>query len=129
MLDARRAIDAMRAELARRGVAAVILVADAHGDAILVERVDGASASSLTIAANKAWTAVSQGVASRSIGERVRGNERLDVAYYGDARICGWAGGLPVVVDGAIVGAIAVSGLPEDEDETVATIGLLALTR
>src|SRR4051794_33660511 len=108
LLDARRALDAMRAELARRDVAAVLLVADAHGDAIAVERTDGCSPSSLAIAANKAWTAVSQGVASRSIGVRVRGEEKLDVAYYGDARICGWAGGLPVVFDGAIVGAIAV---------------------
>lgn len=129
VLDARRALDAMRAELTRRDHAAVILVADVHGDAIAVERLDGASPSSLAIAANKAWTATTQGVPSRSIGLRVRSAEQLDIAYYGDPRICGWAGGLPVVIDGAIVGAVAVSGLPEDDDEAVARIGVLALTR
>ena len=118
----------MRADLARRDRVAVLLVADAHGDAILVERLDGASPSSLQIAANKAWTATTQGVPSRSIGVRVRGAEQLDVSYYGDPRICGWAGGLPVLVDGVIVGAVAVSGLSEDDDEAIAELGVRAIT-
>ncbi len=127
LADAHLALDAMRAELGRRDAVAVLLVADAHGDAIAVERLDGASASSLTIAANKAWSAVSQAVPSRSIGLRVRSAEQLDVAYYGDARICGWAGGLPVVVDGTVVGAVAVSGLAEDDDEAIAQVGVSAI--
>ncbi len=126
--EARQAIDAMRAELERRGHPAVVLVADVHGDALAVERLDGASASSLVIAAHKAWTACSQGVPSRSIGLRVRSAEQLDVAYYGDPRVCGWAGGLPVVIEGHVVGAVAVSGLPEDDDEAVARVGVLAIT-
>ena len=125
---ARVALHAMRTELERRGAAAVAVVADAHGAAIALERVDGAPASSVRIAMNKAWTAANQSVPTRAIGDRVRGPERLDVAYYGDPRICGWAGGLPVVVDGVVVGAVAVSGLPEDQDEAVAAVGLRALT-
>jgi len=125
--DARIALAAMRTELARRSAAAVLLVADAHGDALAVERLDGAAPSSLRIAANKAFTAASEKVPSRAIGDRVRSAEQLDVAYYGDARICGWAGGVPVIVDGAVVGAVAVSGLPEDDDEAVARVGVAAL--
>ena len=37
------------------------------------------------------------------------------------------AGGLPVLADGVVVGAVAVSGLPEDEDERIARIGLAAI--
>ena len=125
--DARLALAAMQAELARRGTPAVVVVADAHGDPIALERTDDAPASSVRIAMNKAWTAASQGVPTRAIGERVRGAERLDIAYYGDQRICGWAGGLSVVVNGVVVGAVAVSGLPEDDDESVARVGLGAL--
>ncbi|MFO0685805.1 MAG: heme-binding protein [Sandaracinus sp.] len=127
LTEAQRAIAVMREELQRRGAAAVILVADAHGDPIALERLDGAPATSVRIASNKAWTAACQATASRAIGDRVRSAERLDVAYYGDPRICGWGGGLPIVRSGHVVGAVAVSGLPEDEDEAVAEIGRRAL--
>jgi glc operon protein GlcG len=125
--EANLALAAMREELARRGALAVMAVADAHGDVIALERVDGAPASSIRIAMNKAWTAACQATPTRAIGDRVRSSERLDIAYYGDARAVGWAGGLPVVVGGIVVGSVAVSGLPEDEDEAVAMLGLAAI--
>jgi glc operon protein GlcG len=125
--EAALGIAAMRAELARRNALAVIAVADARGDVILLERVDGAPASSIRIAMNKAWTAACQATATRAIGDRVRGTERLDVAYYGDPRVCGWAGGLPLRHGEVVVGSVAVSGLPEDDDEAVAEIGRRAI--
>ena len=125
--DARRALAAMREALLRDGLAAVILVADAHGDPLVLERSDGAPASSVTIARNKAFTAASEGVPSRAVGDRVRSPERLDIGYYGDPRICGWAGGVPVRHDGRVVGAVAVSGLPEDDDERIALLGAAAI--
>jgi glc operon protein GlcG len=125
--EAQLGLAAMREELARRNVCAVIAVADAHGDVIALERNDGAPASSIRIAMNKAWTAACQATPTRAIGDRVRSAERLDVAYYGDVRAVGWAGGMPVVVGGVVVGSVAVSGLPEDEDEAVAMLGLAAI--
>jgi glc operon protein GlcG len=125
--EATVAMSAMRAELARRNALAVIAVADARGDVIALERADGAPPSSIRIAMNKAWTAAAQETPTRAIGDRVRGAERLDVAYYGDARAVGWAGGLPVVHEGVVVGSVAVSGLPEDDDEAIAKIGLAAI--
>lgn len=129
LADAERAITAMREVLARDGKTAVLAVADAHGDVIAMVRLDGAPASSLTIARNKAWTAASQGEATRAIGARlVSPDEAFDIAYYGDPRACGWGGGLPVRDrDGNVVGAVAVSGLPELEDEHVAAIGVAAI--
>ena len=121
------AMTAMRAEVARREALAVIAVADARGEIIVLERVDGAPATSVRIAMNKAWTAANQACATRAIGDRVRSAENLDVSYYGDPRICGWAGGVPVLHDGVVIGAIAVSGLPEDDDEAIAKIGLAAV--
>jgi glc operon protein GlcG len=130
LADAERAIAAMRAALEAEGKAAVLAVADAHGDVIALVRLDGAPASSLTIARNKAWTAASQGEATRSIGARLRNpDEAFDIAYYGDARACGWGGGLPVRDrEGRVVGSVAVSGLPELEDERIAALGVAAIS-
>ncbi len=49
------------------------------------------------------------------------------MAYYGDPRYIGWGGGLPVVVGGSVVGAVAVSGLSELEDMELAGIGVAAI--
>ncbi len=123
--DAMLAVSAIREALERESLAAVIAVADVHGDLVALERLDGAPATSIAIATNKAWTAATQGVATSSIGARLRDtDEAFDIAYYGDRRACGWGGGLPVRDRaGDVVGAVAVSGLPEREDERFAAIG------
>ena len=51
----------------------------------------------------------------------------FDIAYYADKRYIGWGGGVPVVVAGKVVGAVAVSGLPEAEDAELAALGVQAI--
>jgi glc operon protein GlcG len=127
--EAHAAVQAIQAELERRGKAAVVAVADAHGELIALLRLDGAPLPSITIAANKAWTAARERVATRDLGQRARDPEHgFDMAYVGDRRYIGWGGGLPVVVDGVVVGAVAVSGLPEMEDIELARIGVAAIS-
>ncbi len=126
--DARRAIDAIAAELERRGKAAVVVVADSHGELIALLRADGAPLPSILIAQNKAWTAARERKPSGEIGRKSRDPERgFDMAYFGDPRYIGWGGGLPVIVDGQVIGAVAVSGLPEAEDIELARLGVAAL--
>lgn len=123
--EAQAAIAAVAAEIGRRGKAAVITVADAHGELIALLRMDGARLPSIQIAANKAWTAAREQKASRELGQAARHpTDGFDMAYFGDRRYIGWGGGLPVLVDGAVVGAVAVSGLPELEDIEVAQVGV-----
>ncbi|MEN9936773.1 MAG: hypothetical protein RLZZ387_3352 [Chloroflexota bacterium] len=127
--EAQRAIQVIQEEVARRGKAAVIAVADAHGELVALVRMDGARLPSIVIATNKAWTAAREQKPSRDIGQRARDPEKgYDIAYFGDSRYIGWGGGLPVVVDGQVVGAVAVSGLPEMEDIEVARLGVAAIT-
>lgn len=127
-IEAQQAISAIKAELARRGKAAVIAVADAHGELIALLRLDGAPPASILIAANKAWTAARERKPSSEIGQAVRDPQHgFDIAYYGDARYLGWGGGLPVIKDGAVVGAVAVSGLVEAEDIELAQLGVAAI--
>jgi glc operon protein GlcG len=126
--EAQRAIEAIVAELGRRGKAAVIAVADAHGELIGLLRTDGARLPSTLIATNKAWTAAREGKPTRELGQSARHpQDGFDMAYFGDSRYIGWGGGLPVTVDGVVVGAVAVSGLPELEDIEVAQVGVDAI--
>ncbi len=52
----------------------------------------------------------------------------FDMAYFGDSRYIGWGGGLPVIIDGEVVGAVGVSGLPESDDIELAELGVAAIT-
>ena len=126
--EAQIAIDTIRTELLERGKPAVIAVADAQGELIGLLRLDGAKLPSILIAANKAWTAARERKPTRELGQEARHPEEgFDLAYFGDSRYIGWGGGLPVVIDGTVVGAVAVSGLPEREDMEVAEKGVAAI--
>lgn len=126
--DAQKAIEVIKQEMLKRGKAAVIAVADAHGELLALLRVDGAPFTSIQIATNKAYTAARDRKPSRQIGQSARNPEKgFDIAYYGDPKILGWGGGLPVVVDDQVVGAVGVSGLPEMEDIELAQLGVDAI--
>ena len=115
--EATLAVEVISTEVARRGKAAVIAVADAYGEIIALLRMDRASITSATIAQHKAFTAAREGRPSKDIGTRIRDTTNgHDIAYFGDARYIGWGGGLPVMVNGRSAGAVAMSGLPEAED-------------
>jgi glc operon protein GlcG len=126
--DARRALDAIKQEIEQRGKAGVIAVCDAHGDLIAFARMDGAPLSSITIAMNKAYSAARERKPSKEIGNAARHPEKgFDIGYFGDPRFTGWGGGAPVLKHGKVVGAVAVSGLPQDEDIELAELAVRLL--
>lgn len=126
--DARRAVDAMKGELERRGKGAVLVVADEHGELIGLLRLDGAPLSSIQIAINKAYTSARERVPSREIGVKSRDPQNgFPMTNYGDLRFVTWGGGLPVIIDGEIAGAVGVSGLSQVEDEEIAEMGRKAI--
>ena len=121
--DAKRALDLIieRAEAMRKAVA--VAVADSHGELIAFARMDGVALPSITIAINKACTAARTGRPTREIGEKVKHPEKgHDISYYGDSRFVGWGGGIPVLKNGQVAGAVAVSGLSSVEDADLATL-------
>jgi glc operon protein GlcG len=126
--EAQKAVAAIQAELERRGKAAVIAVADANGELIALLRLDGAPPASIQIAGSKAWTAARERVQTWELGQKARHPEEgFDMAYYGDPRYIGWGGGVPAVMGGLVVGAVAVSGLSEAEDTELAKFGIQAI--
>ena len=116
------ALEVIISELKRRKKAAVIAVADRHGELIALWRMNGASLSCMTIAANKAFTAAREKKPSGDVGRSSR-DDGWDIAYLGDRRYIGWDGGVPVILGGEVAGAIAVSGLSGEEDVELAAMG------
>jgi glc operon protein GlcG len=123
--EAQRAVDLIVEKALHLKKAAVIAVADSHGDLICLARMDGAPVSSITVATNKAWTAARERKPTKEIGEKVRHPEKgHDIGYYGDPKYLGWGGGLPVWKNGEVIGAVAVSGLSSAEDIELAKLGV-----
>jgi glc operon protein GlcG len=128
--EAEKVIKVIQEELIRRQKAAVIAVSDENGELIALLRLDNAPLPSIVIAANKAWTAARERKPTFDVGQAARDPKSgFDMAYYGDHRYIGWGGGIPVIFEGKVVGAIAVSGLTEQEDIELAKIGLSAIVK
>ena len=125
--EAAAAIEAVRTELDRRHDAAVVAVGDAYGELIALLRMDGAPVTSVQVAVNKAYTAARMRRPTRAIGDTLRDPARgIAASFYADARIVGWAGGLPVFDGTTLIGAVGVSGMSQDLDEQMAEIGARA---
>ncbi|MBZ5655055.1 MAG: heme-binding protein [Acidobacteriia bacterium] len=123
--DAKRIVDAIVEKALQLQKAAVISVADAHGELIAFARMDGAPLASIRVAANKAYTAARERKPTKDIGDKIRHPEKgFDIAFYGDSRFVGWGGGIPIRRNGEVVGAIGVSGLSSAEDIALANVGL-----
>lgn len=123
--DAKTIVDGIIAKAATGQKAAVVAVADTHGELLALARMDGAPVSSIVVAANKAWTAARERKPSKEIGDKVKhAGKGFDIAYYGDPRFVGWGGGVPVWKDGEVVGAVGVSGLSSAEDSELANFGI-----
>ncbi len=111
-----------------RGVAVVATVVDCGGHLLAALRADGAFPASIEISRDKAWTAAGFRTSTDRLCEAL--SER-DVLREGIALRPGvvlFGGGMPIVVEGATVGAIGVSGGSEDDDRACASAGLAALS-
>ena len=124
--DVLAALDIVRRGVEAKDRSAAIAIADAHGELIAFVRCDGALIASGTLAINKAFTAARLNRPTRLLGETLRA-KGTDIAFYGDQRYVGFPGGLPVRIGGVVAGAVAVSGLSDDEDETLAGLGVAYL--
>lgn len=128
--NAELAISVVKEELISRKKSAVIAVADDHGELMALLRMDGAPLQSVTVAMNKAYTAAREGKPTSEVGAKMRDPQKgYSIAYFGDVRYTGFPGGMPIVVTGLTVGAVAVSGLSGAEDMQLAQFGVEAILR
>jgi glc operon protein GlcG len=120
--DAFKIVQAIQAELDKKGQGAAVAVVDAHGELIAFIRTDGCPLPSINNAIHKAFTAARERKPSRQIGEAAR-QEGFPLTNFGDLRYTGWGGGVPILQAGQVIGAVGVSGLPEEEDMVLAEMG------
>jgi glc operon protein GlcG len=124
--DARRVAETVAAESARRGVSPVCAVVDSGGDLMCVWRPDLAQVASVGVATDKARTAAIYRRPSKDFEDQAA-NGRASALHL--ARAVPLQGGIPIVRDRQVVGAVGVSGASSaDEDQELATLGADALT-
>jgi glc operon protein GlcG len=112
---------AAEAEAKARGVAPVIAVVDENGALITMRRPDDAQVASVNVAQDKARTAAIFRRPSKDFEDQTRNGRVAALALRGAVAL---QGGVPIVYDGQVVGAIGVSGASSaDEDSELAAIG------
>src|SRR6266705_2700760 len=94
----------------------VVVVVDPSGEVIELRRTPGAQIASTRVAIDKARTAAIFVRPSREIEEQVTNGRLGALALHGASAL---TGGIPLTVDGQVVGAIGTSGETPDEDESV----------
>jgi uncharacterized protein GlcG (DUF336 family) len=126
---AHRVIAAAEAKATEIGVPMCIAVADTGGNLKAFSRMDGAALLSTQVSQDKAYTAVGFGMPTHGWHDFIKDDAPLaGGAVGGIDRLVIFGGGYPITVDGAIVGAIGVSGGHYSQDQDVAEAGLAALS-
>lgn len=119
---ARASAESAGAEAAARGVAPVVAIVDAEGELVYLWRPDAAQVASVGVATDKARTAAIYRRPSRDF-EQQAANGRASALHL--ARAVPLQGGMPLLEDGYVVGAIGVSGASSaDEDQELAELGV-----
>ncbi|SCH84163.1 MULTISPECIES: GlcG/HbpS family heme-binding protein [unclassified Romboutsia] len=102
-------------------VPVVIAAVDKGANLMLMHRMEDAFVTSIDIAINKAFTSACLRQGSHEITDAIQpGASLYGLQLTNNARIVPFGGGLPVVVDGVVVGAIGVSGGTVNEDMLIA---------
>src|SRR5215210_5469876 len=125
--EAQRILSAAEQKAREMGQPMNIAVMDAGRNLVAFHRMDGAWVASTDIAIDKAFTSAGRGLTTRKIGEMAQpGQPLFGINTTNGGRIVIFAGGIPLMRDGEVVGAIGVSGGTVDEDHEVAEAGVAA---
>ncbi|WLS00302.1 GlcG/HbpS family heme-binding protein [Shinella sumterensis] len=123
--DARTLIAGARAKAEEIGVPMCIAIADESGQLIAFERMDGGKITSTIIAQDKAYTAAGAKRTTESYGSASQpGSPAYGINSAIGGRLMVVAGGLPVIVDGDVVGAIGLSSGTPAQDTQCAQAGI-----
>jgi len=123
--DVKKIAAAAEAEALANNWAVTIAIVDDGGHLLSLQRLDGAAPLSAHIAPAKAKTSA-MGRRETKIYEDIINNGRT--AFVTVPCVDGMLeGGVPVLVDGQVIGAVGVSGVKSDQDAQIARAGIAAL--
>lgn len=124
---AKKVIAAAEQKALELGVPMVIAVVDDGGNLIAQHRMDDALLASISLALDKAYTAVALKTSTEQAALAVKpGQELYGLNTANNGRFIVFGGGIPILVEGKIAAAIGVSGGTVEEDSIVAKAGLAA---
>ena len=122
--DAKKAMAAAEAEARKNSWNVAIAILDAGANLILFQKMDDTQLGSVNIAIGKGQTAVNFKRPTKALEDMIAGGRQVFLAVEG---ITPLQGGLPVMVDGKLIGAVGVSGVMSSQDEQVAQAAVTVL--
>lgn len=117
-------LDAAQREAEANEWRITVAVSDDSGELLGLRRLDGAAPMTAMVSAQKARTAALSHKETRIFEDMINGgrNAFLSAPLQGLLE-----GGVPVVIDGQVIGAVGVSGVKSDQDAQVAKAGIAAI--
>lgn len=123
--QAKKVVAGAEAEAKKNNWPVVIVVLDSGGNLVMLQRLDNAQWGSIDIAKEKARSAVALRRPTKVLQDLIaKGGENLRLLNIGYSVL---EGGIPIVVDGKIIGSVGVSGVTSQQDAQIAQAGIDAL--
>jgi glc operon protein GlcG len=124
--QAKKVMAGAEAESKKNNWSMVITILDSGGNVVMLQRMDGTQLGSVDVARDKAWSAVAFRRPTKMFEDAVaQGGANLRLLKLTGANPI--EGGVPIVIDGKIIGAVGVSGGTAAQDGQVAKAGIDAL--
>ena len=126
--QAKKVMAGAEAEAQKNNWPVVIAIVDTGGNLVMLQRLDNAQFGSVEVARQKAWSAAAFRRPTKVFQDAIAGggaNLRL-LSLEGASPL---EGGIPVVVEGQIIGGIGVSGVMSEQDARIAQAGIDSLTK
>jgi uncharacterized protein GlcG (DUF336 family) len=128
LADARRITAAAETHADEIGQPMNIAIVDAGGNLVSHVRQDGAWIGSIEISVSKAWTSRAFDISTKDLGDNSQPTQQFfGIHTTNHGRVAIFAGGVPLVRDGVVIGAIGVSGGSGEQDQSVAEAGAVAV--
>jgi glc operon protein GlcG len=125
--QAKKVMAGAEAEAKKNNWPVVIAILDSGGNLVMLQRLDNAQWGSIDIAKEKARSAVALRRPTKALQDLVaQGGANLRLLNIGYSVL---EGGIPIVVDGKIVGSVGVSGVTSQQDAQIGQAGIDALSK
>jgi uncharacterized protein GlcG (DUF336 family) len=126
--QAKKALAGAEAEAKKNNWPVVIVILDTGGNLVMLGRLDNTQFGSIEVARQKAYTAVAFRRPSKVFEDAIAGGG-AGLRILKLEGVAPLEGGLPIVADGKVIGAIGVSGVLSQQDAQVARAGIDALSK
>jgi glc operon protein GlcG len=124
--QAKKVVVGAEAEAKKNNWNVVIAVLDSGGNIVMLQRMDGAQFGSIEVAREKAYSAVAYRRPTKVFQDLIeQGGVNIRLLRLSGASVL--EGGIPITVDGKLIGAVGVSGVTSQQDAQIARAGIEAL--